>query len=371
MRGRAARAGPDRPHRGPTSHDGAVLAALGRADRAADLAAVVHADGRAGRAGDRGRSPAARSGSSPRATAACTWTGWRTSARGASRASCGGATGSRSGTAAHEIYVGHRAARGRRLGARPRRARHVVPRARCGRSRRSAGPSDTPELRAFYPTDVLATGRDIIFLWVARMIMLGIEFTGADPVRRRLRALDHPGARRPADVQVAGHRDRPAGPDRGRPAPAGVRQGSGGEFPAYGADAVRWGLLAMSSAQDVRFSEDKVAQGQQLTNKLWNAVAADPARRRSRGARRGPAPTAVEDRWILSRLERAKAEIARADRALRLLPRRARPLRLRLRRAVRLVPRAGQAAAARRRAASVAATLLHVLDRRRSRWPTR
>ena len=44
-----------------------------------------------------------------------------------------------------------------------------------------------------------------------------------------------------------------------------------GEFPAYGADAVRWGLLAMSSGQDVKFSEDKVAQGQQLTNKLWNA----------------------------------------------------------------------------------------------------
>ena len=48
--------------------------------------------------------------------------------------------------------------------------------------------------------------------------------------------------------------------------------GDPGEFPAYGADAVRWGLLAMSSGQDVRFSEDKVAQGQQLTNKLWNAA---------------------------------------------------------------------------------------------------
>src|SRR3712207_3219474 len=42
----------------------------------------------------------------------------------------------------------------------------------------------------------------------------------------------------------------------------------GGEFPAYGADAVRFGLLAMSSTQDVRFSEEKVAQGAQLANKL-------------------------------------------------------------------------------------------------------
>jgi valyl-tRNA synthetase len=70
---------------------------------------------------------------------------------------------------------------------------------------------------------------------------------------------------------------------------------------------VRWGLLAMSSAQDVKFSEDKVAQAQQLTNKLWNA---------SRlvllgvgeGARAAIIPRTVEDRWILSRLERAKAE---------------------------------------------------------------
>ena len=45
----------------------------------------------------------------------------------------------------------------------------------------------------------------------------------------------------------------------------------GGDFPAYGADAVRFGLLAMSSTQDVRFNEDKVAQGRQLANKLWNA----------------------------------------------------------------------------------------------------
>src|SRR5262249_58987794 len=42
-------------------------------------------------------------------------------------------------------------------------------------------PQDTPQLRAFYPTDVLVTGRDIVFLWVARMIMMGIEFTGELP----------------------------------------------------------------------------------------------------------------------------------------------------------------------------------------------
>ena len=87
-------------------------------------------------------------------------------------------------------------------------------RRRCGRSRRSAGRDDTPELRAFYPTDVLVTARDIIFLWVARMVMMGLEFPGDVPVRGRLHHVDHPGARRAPDVEVARHGHRPAGRDR-------------------------------------------------------------------------------------------------------------------------------------------------------------
>src|SRR5262249_51037625 len=84
--------------------------------------------------------------------------------------------------------------------------------------------------------------------------------------------------------------------------------GSPGEFPAYGADAVRWGLLAMSSGQDVRFSEEKIAQGQQLRIKLWNASRLilgriDPA------VRAAVRPVTVEDRWILSRLERASGAV--------------------------------------------------------------
>jgi valyl-tRNA synthetase len=87
----------------------------------------------------------------------------------------------------------------------------------------------------------------------------------------------------------------------------------GGEFPAYGADAVRFGLLAMSSTQDVRFSEEKIEQGRALANKLFNAsrfvllqVDAD--------AQAAPRPRTIEDRWMLSRLQRAKAEFeARVD----------------------------------------------------------
>ena len=194
---------------------------------------------------------------------------------------------------------------GRGLGARPRRARHLVLEravavrdARLARARR-------PSCARSIPTDVLVTGAGHHLPVGGADDHDGARVHRADPVLRRLHPLDHPGAGRPADVEVARHRDRPARPDQRRAAPAGVR-GAAGEFPAYGADAVRWGLLAMSSGQDVRFSEDKVAQGQQLTNKLWNASRLILLRVERRRARRGRARRAVEDRWILSRLERAQ-----------------------------------------------------------------
>ena len=182
-------------------------------------------------------------------------------------------------------------------------------------------PEDTPALRAFYPTDVLATGRDIIFLWVARMIMLGIEFRGQIPfsdvyVHSIIQA---PDGRRMSKSLGTGV--DPIDLIEGGPRPPVFEEG--GDFPAYGADAVRWGLYVMSSAQDVRFSEERLAQGQQLTNKLFNAArlillgvgestSSSPL---PDSAEPNPGwsaqPTTVEDRWILSRLERARTEINR------------------------------------------------------------
>ena len=52
---------------------------------------------------------------------------------------------------------------------------------RCGRLPSLGWPDDTPELRAFYPTDFLTTAREILYLWVARMVMMGLEFTGDVP----------------------------------------------------------------------------------------------------------------------------------------------------------------------------------------------
>src|SRR5205085_9650666 len=167
-------------------------------------------------------------------------------------------------------------------------------------------PDETRELRAFYPTDAVVNGRDIIFLWVARMMMMGLEFTGRPPFDdvHITAIIQAPDGRRMSKSLGTGI--DPLELISGGPRPPVFA--SGGDFPAYGADAVRWGLLAMSSGQDVRFSEEKVGQGQQLTNKLWNASrlillgVGGPAS----DVRPSVRPNAVEDRWILSRLARAR-----------------------------------------------------------------
>jgi valyl-tRNA synthetase len=150
-------------------------------------------------------------------------------------------------------------------------------------------PQDTPQLRAFYPTDVLVTGRDIIFLWVARMVMLGIEFAGDVPF---------------SDVYITSIIQAPDGRRMSKSLGTGIDPLD--EIAAHGADAVRFGLLAMSSSQDVRYSAEKVAQGQGLANKLWNASRLILTN--AGGAQSGagaPAPATLEDRWIVSRLQRA------------------------------------------------------------------
>ena len=171
-------------------------------------------------------------------------------------------------------------------------------------------PNDTPELRAFYPTDVLLTARDILFLWVARMVMMGLEFPGQIPFRDVYvhSVIQAPDGRRMSKSLGTGI--DPLDLIAGGPRPDVYPQG--GDFPAYGADALRFGLLAMSSTQDVRFNEDKVAQGSALANKLWNASrlvlmrVGDQARVPSSA----PEPRTPEDRWILSRLQSVKRETA-------------------------------------------------------------
>jgi valyl-tRNA synthetase len=153
-------------------------------------------------------------------------------------------------------------------------------------------PQDTPDLRTFYPTNVLSTARDILFLWVARMVMMGLEFAGDVPFR---------------DVYIHSVIQAPDGRRMSKSLGTGIDPLD--EIDKHGADGVRFGLLAMSSSQDVRYSAEKIQQGEQLANKLWNAsrlvlTRVDP------DARADARPSAIEDRWILSRLAAARAEVA-------------------------------------------------------------
>jgi valyl-tRNA synthetase len=170
-------------------------------------------------------------------------------------------------------------------------------------------PEETADLQAFYPTDVLSTARDILFLWVARMVMLGLRFAGDIPFR---------------DVYVHSVIQAPDGRRMSKSLGTGIDPLD--EIERHGADAVRFGLLAMSSSQDVRYSAEKVQQGQQLANKLFNASrfvlthiagrTADDGAGAGTGwaIAPGPRPTTVEDRWILSRLQAAVADThARID----------------------------------------------------------
>ena len=168
-------------------------------------------------------------------------------------------------------------------------------------------PDDTPEMRAFYPTDALVTAREIIYLWVARMVMMGLEFPGEIPF---------------SDVYITSVIQARDGRRMSKSLGTGIDPLD--EIDVHGADALRFGLLAMSSTQDVRFSDAKVQQGRDLANKLWNASrlillnsqqdqSATNARQDQIPAAVGggmpPQPDAPEDRWILSRLQRAVAEV--------------------------------------------------------------
>ena len=148
-------------------------------------------------------------------------------------------------------------------------------------------PRQTPELAKFYPTRVLSTARDIIFLWVARMVMMGIEYTGEEPF---------------SEVYIHSVVQAPDGRRMSKSLGTGIDPME--IIETQGADALRFGLLMMSSAQDVRFSADRIDQGRQLVTKLWNAARLVV----DRGGRAGldtPPPETLADRWIASRVAEA------------------------------------------------------------------
>ena len=235
------------------------------------------------------------------------------------------------------------ASRRRRLGTRPRRARHVVlERAVPVRDARVAGadrraarllPDRRPLDRARHPVP-LGRAHDHARDRVRRR----------HPVRGRQRASGDPGARRAADVEVARHRHRPAGPDRRRPAATGVRAGRRLPGVRRRRRALRPARQLVDAGRALQRGEDRSGPpAREQTLERGSAGAAARARRRDgpgRGARPRRGRGRVDPFAPAGRQGRGGA----LDRRVRVPPRRARPLRLRLRRPVRLVPGDGQAA---------------------------
>jgi valyl-tRNA synthetase len=144
-------------------------------------------------------------------------------------------------------------------------------------------PDRTPDLEYYYPTSILSTAREIIFLWVARMVMMGLEFVGDVPFRH---------------VYIHSVIQAPDGRRMSKSLGTGIDPLE--IIDKYGADATRFGLLLMSSIQDVRFSEEKIAMGRNFANKLWNASRL--VLLATEGAEAERSDEHQIDRWITARL---------------------------------------------------------------------
>ena len=160
-------------------------------------------------------------------------------------------------------------------------------------------PEANEDFDYFYPTTVLETGYDILFFWVARMIMLGIENTGKAPFNT---------------VYLHGL----------------IRDGSGAKMSKtrgntmdpldllekYGTDALRFALTTGTApGNDLRFTENRLEAGRNYANKIWNASRFVISQLEGRQGLEGwssVAPEHREDRWIVSRLDRVTAEVNRA-----------------------------------------------------------
>ncbi|KMY66733.1 valyl-tRNA synthetase [Desulfocarbo indianensis] len=156
-------------------------------------------------------------------------------------------------------------------------------------------PDQTPELKKFYPTSCLVTAFDILFFWVARMMMMGLKFMDEVPFK---------------DVYIH----------------ALVRDASGQKMSKskgnvidplimmdqFGTDAFRFTLAAFAAqGRDIKMSEERIAGYRNFVNKIWNA-ARFTLMNLGGEQEAAPAQPLLEDRWIISRVNRTAAQVAQA-----------------------------------------------------------
>lgn len=159
-------------------------------------------------------------------------------------------------------------------------------------------PNETEDLKTFYPSSVLVTARDIIFLWVSRMVMMGAKFIGPEPF---------------ADVFVTGTILDSQGQRMSKTKMNGVDPLD--VFDKFGVDATRL-TLAQVGSTDTRWNEKQVESYRNFANKIWNA--ARFCLLNSEGASvnadllKQSADLSAHDRWIISRLNRTALEVGAA-----------------------------------------------------------
>jgi valyl-tRNA synthetase len=154
-------------------------------------------------------------------------------------------------------------------------------------------PDETPDYRRFYPTSVMETAYDILFFWVARMMMLGLFCTDVEPFHT---------------VYLSGMIRDPYGQKMSKTKGNVVDPLE--KIDEIGADALRFAIVNGSApGSDLRLTQAKLDGGRNFTNKLWNAARFVLGSRPSGDA--GPADSTLAVRWIASRLAEATEQATR------------------------------------------------------------
>ncbi len=158
-------------------------------------------------------------------------------------------------------------------------------------------PQQTPELAKYYPTDVLVTGFDIIFFWVARMMMMGLEFTGTEPFHT---VYMHALVRDEKGQKMSKTKGNVIDPLK--------------LIDEYGADATRFTLAAMAAqGRDMRLAMSRVEGYRNFVTKLWNAARFLEMNGCVRAEAYDPADNGLAlNRWVVGSTARAAAAVTSA-----------------------------------------------------------